>query len=59
MLLALLSELKEFSTFNSEAKTLLFVGSSYFLSTIIVSVIMIYKYATLDNSKPDVIEKNI
>ncbi len=59
MLLALLSELKEFPKFNSEAKTLLFVGSSYFLSTIIVSVIMIYKYTTLDNSNPDVIEKNI
>ncbi len=45
LLAALMSEFKEFPTFNSDAKQLLFVGLSYFISTIIVSVIMIYKYA--------------
>lgn len=44
LLLALFSELSEFSTFGSEAKTLLFVGLSYFLLTIAVSGLMIYKY---------------
>ena len=45
MLLALISELREFPNFNSEAQTLLCVGLFYFLGTILVSVIMIYKYA--------------
>lgn len=45
MILALLSEVREFPSFNSEAKTMLFVGLSYFLSTILFSLIMIYKYA--------------
>ncbi len=47
MLLALFSEVREFPVFNSEAKTLLFVGLLYFLATILVSAIMIYKYAIL------------
>ena len=47
MVLALISEVREFPSFNSEAKTLLFVGLAYFLTTMLVSVIMIYKYAVL------------
>ena len=43
MLLALMSEFNEFPTFNSDAKELLFVGLSYFISTVIVSGAMIYK----------------
>ena len=48
MLLALMSEFNEFLTFCSDAKELLFVGLSYFISTIIVSGIMIYKYAIFE-----------
>lgn len=48
MLLALMSEFNEFLTFNSDAKELLFVGLSYFISTIIVSGVMIYKYAIFE-----------
>lgn len=44
MILAVFSEFNEFPTFNYEAKRLLAVGLSFFLSTIIVSGIMIYKY---------------
>lgn len=54
MLLALMSEFNEFPTFNTEAKTLLFVGLSYFILTMIVSGIMIYKYTrteTKNNSQ--------
>ena len=47
MLLALISEVREFPNFNSEAQTLLFVGLAYFLTTIFVSAIMIYKYVGL------------
>lgn len=46
MLLALLSEFNEFPTFDAEAKKLLFVGLLFFVSTIMVSIIMIYKYST-------------
>ena len=45
MLLALMSEFNEFPTFNEEAKTLLFVGLSFFISTMAISVFMIYKYS--------------
>ena len=48
MLLALMSEFKEFLTFSSNAKELLFVGLSYFISTIIISGVMIYKYAIFE-----------
>ncbi|WP_289056055.1 hypothetical protein [Carboxylicivirga marina] len=51
MLFAVMSEFKEFPTFNSEAKKLLFVGLSYFISTMIVSAIMIFKYTTLETKK--------
>ena len=43
MLLALFSEFREFPSFNAEAQQLLFVGLSYFIGTILVSGIMIYK----------------
>ncbi|MFY0674053.1 MAG: hypothetical protein JXQ87_11635 [Bacteroidia bacterium] len=45
MLLALFSEFNEFSTFNEAAQKLLVVGLTYFVSTIAVSTVMIYKYA--------------
>ena len=48
MLLALMSEFKEFLTFSSDAKELLFVGLSYFISTIIISGFMIYKYVIFE-----------
>jgi phosphoglycerol transferase MdoB-like AlkP superfamily enzyme len=48
MLMALMSEFNEFTTVNSEAKQMLFVGLAYFLSTIIVSGTMIYKYVSMD-----------
>lgn len=48
MLLALFSEFNEFPTFNAEAKKLLFVGLSFFIGTMIVSGLMIYKYLTLN-----------
>lgn len=44
MLLALFSEFNEFPVFDADAKQLLFVGLTYFLSTIIVSGIMLFKY---------------
>ncbi len=49
MLLALFSELNEFPTFNSDAQTLLFVGLSFFLLTIGVSGLMIYKYGRTES----------
>lgn len=51
MILALISEFREFPTFNTEAKTLLFVGLFYFLTTILVSLIMLYKYAIIPNKQ--------
>lgn len=51
MMLALFSEFREFPTFNSEAKTLLFVGLTYFLTTIMVSIIMLYKYVIIPYKK--------
>jgi hypothetical protein len=51
MVLALVSEVREFPSFNSEVQTLLFVGLFYFLTTILLSIIMLYKYATLLNKQ--------
>ncbi len=48
MLMAVMSEFHEFPTVTFEAKKLLIVGLSYFLSTIVVSGIMIYKYLTIE-----------
>jgi len=47
MLFALMSEFNEFTSFNSDARKLLFVGLSYFIATMLVSGIMIYKYAVM------------
>jgi len=52
MPLALMSEFNEFPTFNAEAKKLLFVGLFFFISTMAVSVIMVYKY-----SKTEILNK--
>ncbi len=46
MLLAMMSELNEFPVFNADARKLLVVGLSFFVSTILVSGVMIYKYAS-------------
>jgi hypothetical protein len=51
MLLALMSEFNEFPTFNADAKKLLFVGLSYFISTMTVSGLMIYRYLTMEKRK--------
>jgi hypothetical protein len=56
MFLALMSEFNEFPTFNSDAKKLLFVGLSYFISTIIVSGLMIYRYSTMEKRKDQLLE---
>ncbi len=44
MILAVVSEFKEFPVINTEAKTLLFVGMLYFGLNILMSVIMGIKY---------------
>lgn len=44
MLFALLSEFNEFPSFNAEAKALLFVGLGLFLSGLLISGVMFYKY---------------
>ena len=41
MLLALFSEFNEFPTFNAEAKQLLFIGLSFFISTMLVLAVLI------------------
>ncbi|WCM43106.1 hypothetical protein MG290_05390 [Flavobacterium sp. CBA20B-1] len=51
MLLALFSEVNEFESFNSEAQRLLFIGLAYFLGTIIVAILMIWKYLVRSNPK--------
>jgi hypothetical protein len=51
MLLALMSEFNEFPTFHADAKKLLFVGLSYFISTMAVSGFMIYRYLTMEKRK--------
>ncbi len=43
LLLALISEVSEFPTFNAAAKKMLFVGLSLFIPTIIVAGIMFYR----------------
>ncbi|MEG0916458.1 MAG: hypothetical protein RSF68_05560 [Myroides sp.] len=44
MILALVSEVNEFESFNRDAQSLLFIGLAYFLGTIIISFLMIWKY---------------
>ncbi|UUV20546.1 hypothetical protein [Paenimyroides aestuarii] len=51
MLLALFSEVNEFESFNSNAQRLLFIGLAYFLGTIIVATLMIWKYLVKSNPK--------
>ncbi|MEY8848430.1 hypothetical protein AB9K26_06430 [Psychroserpens sp. XS_ASV72] len=51
MLLALFSEVREFPTLNSEATTLLIVGLLYFLTTMFIAVVMLFKYAIIPNKK--------
>ena len=46
-ILALISEVFEFSEFNAEAQKLLFTGLLLFLGTLVTSVAMIRKYASL------------
>ncbi len=45
MYLALFSELREFSTFDADAKELLVVGLSFFTATLAVAGFMFFKYA--------------
>ncbi|WP_417592112.1 hypothetical protein [Owenweeksia hongkongensis] len=52
MLLALMSEFREFPSFNQEAQVFLFVGLSYFISTMLVSGLMIYKYLLREGKLP-------
>lgn len=51
MILALLSEVNEFESFNSDAQRLLFIGLAYFLGTIMVSFLMIWKYLVRSTNK--------
>jgi hypothetical protein len=51
LLMALWSELNELPTFNNDAKILLIVGLTFFLSTIVISTVMIYKYAIINSKK--------
>jgi len=51
MILALLSEVNEFESFNSDAQKLLFIGLAYFLGTIAVSFLMIWKYLVRSSDK--------
>ena len=44
MYLALFSELREFPTFNTDAKELLFFGLFYFTATLVVAGFMFFKY---------------
>lgn len=44
MFLALFSELREFPTFNADAKELLFVGLLYFTTTLVIAGFMFFKY---------------
>jgi|SRR5690606_7452698 len=44
MILALFAEVNEFESFNSDAQRLLFIGLAYFLGTILISFLMIWKY---------------
>ncbi|KAA5535501.1 hypothetical protein [Paenimyroides baculatum] len=51
MILALLSEVNEFESFNSDAQRLLFIGLAYFLGTILISFLMIWKYLLRSSNK--------
>jgi hypothetical protein len=49
LFLALFSELTEFTSFNSEAKKLLFIGALFLGLNLFVSVLMLLKYAGIKN----------
>jgi len=51
MILALFAEVNEFESFNSDAQRLLFIGLAYFLGTIMVSFLMIWKYLVKSSNK--------
>ena len=51
MILALFAEVNEFESFNSDAQRLLFIGLAYFLGTIMVSFLMIWKYLVRSTNK--------
>ena len=51
MILALFSEVNEFESFNSDAQRLLFIGLAYFLGTILISFLMIWKYLPKSSNK--------
>lgn len=51
MILALFAEVNEFQSFNSDAQRLLFIGLAYFLGTITVSFLMIWKYLVKSPTK--------
>jgi hypothetical protein len=49
LFLALFSELSEFTSFNSDAKKLLFIGALFLGLNLLVSVLMLLKYAGIKN----------
>ena len=51
LILALFSEVNEFESFNSDAQRLLFIGLAYFLGTILISFLMIWKYLPKSSNK--------
>ena len=51
IILALFAEVNEFESFNSDAQRLLFIGLTYFLGTITVSFLMIWKYLVKSSTK--------
>jgi len=54
MILALFSEVNEFESFNRDAQRLLFIGLTYFLGTILISFLMIWKYLVKSSTKTSV-----
>ena len=51
LFLALFSEFSEFTSFNAEAKELLFVGSLFLGLNLLFSTLLLYKYANMRNQK--------
>ena len=50
-LAALISEFNGFTEFNTDAKQLLFVGLSIWITNMVMSIVLIYKYSTLNRTK--------
>lgn len=59
MLLALMSEFNEFTSFSPEARNLLLVGISLLFLNIVAIGIMIYKYSYHIESKDKQIEASL